>query len=382
MKKRLLTAAWLCICLVLTACTAKDPDNLFEVTTTAPASTVVATNGGVETTEPSEQSSIEPIDYEALEPVYQYGNMQKGGGFMRLGKDVLFTFLRDDIGNRLYTYDLNTGVIRLNCDDATCSHSNCRAGGISWGLEVYEGKVYVVSRYMQGTMNHLLTEISDTEKVPVTKGEVYCAFHYDGDLYFKADSSLAVQEEDSDEIRVLIDEYVGADAVIFDDYLYTRLVDGNFVRIDVTAAEPQQEVLLTNVWAITDGQHIYYVDMTTNLFCRCAMDGTGAEQLLDKPVLPASINFDEEYVYFRLNTGERYNKGEDCFDLYRFPKNDPTKAEMIATLPEPIFEVYTVPGAGKLFVSVYVQQSYGDSYDVYVMGTDGSNPTKLEIPEY
>lgn len=365
MKQILLVGFALCVCLALVACTATDPDNLFEVTTLVAA--------GTESTDPVQQT-VAPIDYDTLEPVYQYGNMQKGGGFMRLGQHVLFTFLQDG-KNRLFAYDLTTGKVRLWCDDATCTHSDCKAGGILFGLEVYGGKIYVTAGNFQ------VTEITDTEKVPVTNGQSFGFFHHDNDLYVKtADSSLAVLEAESDEARVLVDEFTASYHAIFDNYLYATYYD-SFSRIDITATEPKEEILLTDASAVTDGQHIYYVDMTTNWLYRCAMDGTGAELLLDQPVHFVGINFDEEYFYFRLFTGEKNSFNEDSYDLYRFPMNAPTKIEKIATLPAPIANIYTVPGTGKLFVTVY-ERSNGEQDDIYALNTDGSDITRLEIPEY
>ena len=140
-------------------------------------------------------------------------------------------------------------------------------------------------------------------------------------------------------------------------------------------------MLLANASAVTNGQHIYYVDMATNFLFRCAMDGTGAELLLDQPVHFVGINFDEEYFYFRFFTSEKNSFNEDSYDLYRFPMNDPAKIEKIATLPAPIANIFTVPGTGKLFVTVY-ERSNGEQDDIYALNTDGSNITRLEIPEY
>ena len=71
----------------------------------------------------------------------------------------------------------------------------------------------------------------------------------------------------------------------------------------------------------------------------------------------------------------------DSRDIYRFPKEDPTKIEKIATLPHSVRMLYTVPGTDKIFVSTYYEPG-DEEVTYYVMGTDGSNPTKLEIPEY
>ena len=104
------------------------------------------------------------------------------------------------------------------------------------------------------------------------------------------------------------------------------------------------------------------------------MDGSNPHRLLEQQVLPVSINFDNDYFYYRLLT-DPIDKGPDAFDIYRFPKSDPTKIEKFVTLDLPVYRVFTVPGCDKLFVDVL------SSSDINVIGTDGSNPTRLDIPE-
>ena len=80
-------------------------------------------------------------------------------------------------------------------------------------------------------------------------------------------------------------------------------------------------------------------------------------------------------------TGAAWTAVNDSLYLYRFTKSNPTKIEKISTLPAPIFQVFTVPGTGKIFVSSY-ETSNGEDGDIYVLNTDGSNITRVEIPEY
>ena len=141
------------------------------------------------------------------------------------------------------------------------------------------------------------------------------------------------------------------------------------------------EILVSNAGGITDGQHIYYTDYDTCYLYRCDMDGSNVQCLLDQPVLLASMNFDDEYFYYRLFTDYQLDDGPDTYDIYRFPKSDPGKVEKLATLPVPAYQVFTVPGTGKLFVNTRVRTN-GDDNDIYVMNTDGSNIELLVIPEY
>lgn len=357
MKKLLLIGFMLCLCLALAACTATDSGNLFDADT--------------------QLDGIVPSVILADES-YQYGNMQKSidGQFLRLDNEVLFCFIPAGGNLRLYSYNLTTGKVRLYCGDATCKHSSCAAGSISAGLEVYQGKLYALNKDRQ------VVEIEGGDLKPITKGQVGDFFHHDGKMYIltKSDRSLAVMEEDGDTVTTIVEEYTGTWTVIFGNYLYATTLSQNIIRVDLTADVPEEEVLVANACGMTDGQHIYYADRKTWFLYRCDMDGSNVKLILDKPVLPASWNYDEEHFYYRLKT-QPVDKGEDSCDLYRFPKSDPTKIEKFVTMEVPAYQVYTVPGADILFVSALVR-SNGESDDIYVMGKDGGHVTKLEIPEY
>lgn len=191
---------------------------------------------------------------------------------------------------------------------------------------------------------------------------------------------MVVFEEGQDKPRLLVEEFPCFWEVIFGQYLYA--IDGNSVlRVDLSKEEPSVEVLIPNAVGITDGQHFYYADLKNYYLYRCDMDGSNSELLLEQPVLPASWNFDDEYFYYRLYTDYRLDDGPDTYDIYRFPKSDPAKIEKLATLPVPAYQVFTVPGTDKLFVNTRVR-SNGEDDDIYVMNTDGSSITRLEIPEY
>ena len=177
---------------------------------------------------------------------------------------------------------------------------------------------------------------------------------------------------------MLIEEYNGISQVIFGNYLYAATFDA-FLRVNLAAEEPKEEVIVPSGSGMTDGQHIYYVDSKTYQLYRCDMDGGNAELLVEQPVLLSSINFDDEYFYYRLFTDQKLFGTADCCDLYRFPKDDPTNIEKFATLPIDAYQIFTVPGTGKLFVTAY--QSAGGVKPIYIMKTDGSDMKLLEIPE-
>lgn len=373
MKKLLFVCLVLCLCIGLIACDAKDPNNLFETTAGDPADT---TASAIATTEPSESSGN--LDYDGsvmFEEGYQYGNMQKNvppGSFMRFGNQVLFDHHSGMF--RLYTYDLTTGEVSSYCKDATCSHRSCAASRLLGNLEVYKGKIYTM------TSSQLIAEIRDDEQVILHKAQVNDFFHHNDKLYVRTpDSALVVFDKGSDQPRVILEEYTGYWHVIFGQYLYAH--SGGIIRVDLTAENPEVELIVPDASGIVEGNHIYYVDRKTDYLYRCDMDGSNVECLLEQPVLRASLNFDDEYFYYRLHDGTPLYEGENCHDIYRFPKSDPTKIEKIVTLEEAAYEVFTVPGTGKLFVHTRIRTN-GEYPDIYVMNTDGSDVTRLEIPEY
>lgn len=375
MKKRLLTIGLLLVCLMLAACNATDPNNLFETTEGNPADTPATTVETTESTEPSEESKVNDFDASGMfEEGYQYGNMQKNvppGSFMRLGNQVLFDHYSGIF--RLYTYDLTTGEVSSYCKDATCRHSTCASSRLLGNLEVYNGKIYTM------TENWKIAEIRDDEQVILHKANINDFFHHNDKLYVRTpDSSLVVFDEGSDQPRVILEEYTGYWNVIFGQYLYGH--SGGIIRVDLTAENPEVEVIVPNASGIVDGNHIYYLDEKTDYLYRCDMDGSNAECLLEQPVLRASINFDDEYFYYRLHDGFPLYEGENCRDIYRFPKDDPSRIEKIVTLEEAVGDVFTVPGTGKIFVRTVAAE--GEERPVYVMNTDGSNVTRLEIPEF
>ena len=137
---------------------------------------------------------------------------------------------------------------------------------------------------------------------------------------------------------------------------------------------------MENAMGITDGEYIYYGDLNSFQLYRCNLDGSDPLLIDEREVLWGSMNFDEEYFYYRLYTDQQLEGTPDCYDIYRFPKDDPTKIEKIATLPVPVWHIFTVPGTGKIFVRAVAQE--GEDFPaVYILDCDGSNMKKLELPE-
>ena len=310
-----------------------------------------------------------------VEPNYPYGNRQKqyAGNFYLLGNEVLFSY---DNGTRvrLYSYDTENSEVSRYCPDPDCDHKPCQNGIPTCYLEVHDGKLYGTTNAKPARLN----VVDGTQVETAASAKVTFSFHYDGKLYAQtANGDLALLEDGQDTPQVILSNCNLNCGAVFGSYLYALKGYSNdikIVRIDLTANTPTLEIIVNNAMGMADGQHIYYVDYETRYLYRCNMDGSNPQRLLEQQVLPVSINFDNDYFYYRLLT-DPTDKGPDAFDIYRFPKSNPARIEKFVTLDMPVYRVFTVPGCDKLFVDVI------SSSDIYVMGTDGSNPTRLEIPE-
>lgn len=310
------------------------------------------------------------------EPNYQYGNMQKNqpsGNYILHEGDVLFSTWDERRG--LFSYSLETGKVSHFCKDATCMHntSKCVSRGVESNLEAYGGEFYAMS---------------DDVEIKIRKGDSFETYldgsvstfwHANSNLYVEtADRSLLVYENGSKKPKTVLEEYTGFWNVIFGSYLYGSTGE-SVIRVDLSADAPQIETVLQEGVmhsSIVDGHHIYYMNASDNNYLyRCDLDGSNVVCLLEKSVLAASMNFDNEYLYFRLYTNAELD-GVDSTDVYRMNKADPSQIELIAQFPEPIFQIFTVPSENLLFVTTR------DNVErqVYTISTDGSNLQKLEIP--
>lgn len=368
----------LVLLLTLAACTAKDPDNLFE--TSEPTCT---TDVSTETT-----AKYIPV---ASEENYPYANKQKDGTFMDDGKLIYFeVYMNEEFG--LYTYDKATGAVSPLCRDATCSHgsSQCNSKNVS-SFEVYDGIIYAAKAVGTGWN---IMELKNGRFEQVADGSIYEFWHAGGNLYARtADNSLVVFENGSGEPQLLMDEYLSYGNVVFGQYLYGRTMD-SVTRVDLSAADPTADRVITgDIDPMIDGEHIYYVDYAggavSEALYRCSMDGSDPVLLIDEPVLPASLTFDEEYLYYRLYAedfwadleAENYAAGEDHLapDLYRMSKEDPTQVEKIATIPEGIYQIYTIPGYDKIFVTTRRTPQESGALPIYAVAKDGSSIELLKV---
>lgn len=310
------------------------------------------------------------------DPNYQYGNMQKNhpsGNYILHDGNVLFSTWDERRG--LFSYSLETGKVSYFCKDATCMHntSKCVSRGIASNLEAYGGELYAMSDDVE------IKILKDDSFETYLDGSVSTFWHGNGKLYVvTADHSLLVYENSSKKPKTVLGEYTGFWNVVFGSYLY-GCTGESVIRVDLSAEDPQIETVIQEGVmhsSIVDGHHIYYMNASDNNYLyRCDLDGNNVVCLLEKSVLAASMNFDNEYLYFRLYTNAELD-GEDSTDVYRMNKADPSQTELIAQFPEPIFQIFTVPSENLLFVTTR------DNVErqVYTMSNDGSNLQKLEIP--
>lgn len=106
---------------------------------------------------------------------------------------------------------------------------------------------------------------------------------------------------------------------------------------------------------------------------------------MEKPVLLASMTLRTTIFISDCTRVWNWDEGEDCYDIYRFPKADPTQIEKIATLSAPAYQIYTVPGYDKIFVKTrgpVNESGSGEEGPIYVMGLDGSDARALELPDF
>lgn len=317
----------------------------------------------------SAESGSTPIGYT---DAISSGNMQKNvpsGNFVSIGDEVIFTQVDNATGSvNLLSYNRTTKAVTSFCKDATCTHSadSCVTGGVESNLEWYNGEVYGRSSSNAGSVLQLKNGRFETQ----IDGGVAHFFHYGENLYAAtADASLVVFEKGRKEPKVLLDEYTGYWETVCDGYLYYEY--SGFHRLKLGEENAKPETLITDADCITDGKHIYYAKYDDPKLYRCEMDGSNPESLTDKPVLPASWNFDDDYFYFRYYTGGDIS-GDDSHDIYRLLKSDPAQIEKLAELPVPAYQIFTGSDSEDIFVT-----SWGEIQDVYVISESVTEVKKL-----
>ena len=389
------------LCLLLSAC----GNTLPEVAQTRPTETTEATEATVPTQE-QEIDETEPVtkypEAHAAVPVgddyLQYGNMQKGGvgRFVLYGDEIIF----NTVGKSgSLSYDMATGKVHRFCIKEDCNHegSDCVGADTLGEVVQYNGKFYQ-EKHNTNSLNSI--QVLENGKWEDVVTDVYDYWFYDGDLYTqtRVGRKLQVYEGGTGEPKTLAEDCTAVWKLIFDGYLYgvkhqdAYTPDNQLIRVDLQAETYSEEVVMENAYYyMIDGKHIYYVggrsateepsEMNFPYFLyRCNMDGSNKEVLVKlNSVFPASLNFDDEYIYYR--TGIEMNGPLSTYKIYRMSKADPTKREMIATLPESVYQIFTVPGQDLLFATgASYYEGNTQRENIYVMNADGSNLRQLELP--
>ena len=380
MKKRIAAALLAAGLLACTGCRAVDKDNQFELPSEA-----LATMGQTEPTAAPTRAAPVLDGWESLTVPYQYGNMQMNvpsGNFMAYGDRVLFAAAAGN-GFDLFTVDKETMEVRLLCQDASCNHrrTECVSYQKTGNLEQYDGRIFVLGGDLRGPV----LELDGDRFENVTGGDAAAFWHANGNLYVKTpDSELLVYEAGSRTPRTLVEEYPAVQNVVVGDSIYGWDVStDSIVKTDLD--DPRPETVAQGIYFMTDGDFVYAVHSDTDgCLYRYDLDFGNEVRLTDQEIFPASVNFDEEYLYFRYGDLSLDNViwGPGGHELYRMPKDGSTAPEKIAELQEDVFfEVYTVPDCPYVFAECQHKAGEDIEYVYYAVAKDGSGVQKLEIPE-
>ncbi len=382
MKKQILTFL-LAILLLLTACQASDPDNLFG-TTTPPSSTP---DSVPETTVPMEVGILGEAGN-----AYAYSATQGSRSFAYDGEQIMISMRRpnntSDTSNGrvlLYTFDIQTGEISLFCQDATCLHNDveCPSYNVARPLEYYQGMLYG-----KGSIDQHLKVLKDGSFENVlSNAKIRDFFHANGNLYVVTqDNSLVCYPEGDGKAHVILDEYIRRGQIVYGTGLYYADSYGNLYRVDLAQENAEPESLCSNAQYMIDGKHIYYAPQDTNYLYRCNMDGNDSQLLLEEPTLLSRAAFDEAYFYYILHTDfadDPHPSGEKAIDIWRFPKSDPSQKELLVTLPCTDGYVEIIPGYERIFLNCTTRKTEREHGipTLYSIKPDGTDLREHPLPE-
>jgi len=305
---------------------------------------------------------------------YAYGNMQKNvpsGNFMDAGDSILF-FGPDGQGV-LYKLDKETLETEFFCTDPTCSHKNskCMAGGAYGNLEAYNGKIYA------STIKGEMLVLKDDRFEPLSD-QVMGSFSHGNDKCYVLTNDGALQEYDikGKFLRTVREEFTGMWCVVCkDQMIYNTLFE---IR-SVDLYDPSKDRTISEGMGMTDGESIFFIDNLDCRMYRCDLEGNQKVLLSEEPVLTASLNFDEDYLYYRYYYDNDLS-GRLSHAIIRQKKDGSEEAEIMAELPVHAYTIYTVPGFDYLIVVGKLNfASY--TYDYYLVRKDGSMIKKIELPD-
>ncbi len=374
MKKNLFILM-LAALLLLSACEASDPENLFG--TSVPSESVQETA---------------PLTVGLLGEAgeaYAYSAMQGSRWFAYDGTQILFVAFRRDAPNTgnvlLYSFDVQTGEISLFCQDATCLHDDvdCPSYDMTAELEYYQGRLYGVSSidlYLKVLKNGAFEQV-------LNDSGIRTFFHADNNLYVATqDNSLLCCPDNSGEWQVILDDYLGNTGIVYHNILYYSHGSRDLYRFDLSLENAMPELLFPDVQHLIDGKHIYYAPDDTRYLYRSNLDGSDSQLLLEEPTLLSRAAFDGNYFYYVLHTDftdDPHPSGEKAIDIWRFPKSDPSQKELLVTLPCTDCYIEIIPGYERIFLDCTTRGAEGGygTPSLYTMKPDGTDLREHTLPE-
>lgn len=284
---------------------------------------------------------------EADEDVIECGTMQifSPGELVDAGDELLLVRFPEMI---LYHVNKESFVAAPFCQDPSCHHidDKCAALGAQFNLENYRGTIYATdidSQLLKKRGDHFV-------RMPGIQGTF---IHSRGKLYTTYKTEIREYSKDYKLERVFPIENFGI-CFRIGDYLYGS---GGYStrRIDLNEEEPVVEELFRGQ-GLSDGKRLYQLDIRSHQFYKRDLNGNNPVEMFDAPVL--MVNFDKDYLYFRYYIEEDLI-GERSHEIYRVDKDGKEEPELIATLPEAVWKIYTVPDSDWIYV-VATENFLGD----------------------
>jgi len=315
---------------------------------------------------------------------YNYANMLKGlpgGEVLDIGEFILFfSYINVSNGNALclFEYDKRTGEVEYFCKNATCAHNTpgCAAYSLNGNLELVDGTVYAERKIINnGAYTIYMVELINGSFVNKAGPDFGVIRHWGSKAYGQTNDGALIYMPDSGKPETILEYFPHNTRVIVDGYYYTGIIE-EIVRIDLRNPpyEPEIVVLPKNNLPIftTDGTNLYYYDEFFHMV-RSDMDGKNQQAVLEWPIWPPSVNFDDEYIYFSLYTGD--SSEPENYNLYRMKLDLTGVPELLAELGFRIQSTYTFYQYDKLFLTSQ------NNYKLYAISKDGTGLAELMLPK-
>lgn len=310
---------------------------------------------------------------------YPSGNNQKNlpsGNFVVFQDQILFQCDTGTLGLQLFSLDPASMQVNCFCRDAVCTHDRkenpfCISASCLGNLAMIGENLYALST------DHTLCKYENGQLKALAEGEISYFCHGEEGLFAVTQDSSLIRFGESGDLEILHDAYAEYWLSNYEGKMYGNTGDAYCVLDLKDDGGDPTEILRTSM-GITDGERIYYLEDRTTALCTASMQGELLVKLTDRPVMPASVNFDADYVYFRyMNDGES-DGGKAEHELYRVQKDGSESPELLAQIPERILNVFTVPGCDTVFITCFREAGRNDS-GIYAVKKDGSDFCRLDI---